>query len=79
MAEDQLVLKKLSWKKGEVPEHLKEYVGQISEAPTRCKGKKGVEYRECLVTESRKIIEERESSQGKEQKPLPSASLSVTS
>ncbi len=79
MTEEQLVLKKLSWKKGEVPEHLKKYVGQISEAPTRCKGKKGADYRKCLITESRKIIEEREAAQGKEQTPLPSASSSEVS
>lgn len=78
MTEQHLVLKKLSWKKGEVPEHLKKYIGQISEAPTRCKGKKGAEYRECLIIESRKIIEEREAAH-KSETPLPSASSSGAS
>jgi len=53
-----LLLKKPSFQKGETPEHLKKYEGQISEAPKRCKGKKGAEYRACLIREAKKILGE---------------------
>ena len=35
--------------KGRVPPHLKDYAGQVREAPVACEGKKGQEYRICLI------------------------------
>jgi len=44
----QLVIKRTSWKKGEIPAPLKPYAGRISHCPKMCKGKKGQAYRLCL-------------------------------
>jgi len=46
-----LVLKKRSHKKGETPEHLKEFSADktgLSICPIRCKGKKGIEFALCM-------------------------------
>ena len=44
--------KSRSFPKGPVPAHLEPYKGQAREAPKRCKGKKGQEYRMCLIKET---------------------------
>jgi len=39
-----------SYEKGQYPDQLKPYAGQIRECPVKCKGRKGQAYRECLRT-----------------------------
>ncbi|MHA1852550.1 MAG: hypothetical protein ACTSUF_03475 [Candidatus Heimdallarchaeaceae archaeon] len=41
-------IKKASYMKGEYPEHLKAYAGQIKDCPVKCKGKTGLTYAACL-------------------------------
>lgn len=42
-------LKRASYAKGEYPEHLKPFAGQIAHCPRECKGRKGRSYAECLT------------------------------
>jgi hypothetical protein len=44
------IIKKASYRKGQYPSQLKEYAGQIKTCPTGCAGKKGQDYRDCLLT-----------------------------
>jgi hypothetical protein len=48
-------IKKASWMKGEYPEHLKPYAGQIRECPKQCAGKKGLYYTACLKKCAEKV------------------------
>ena len=48
-------LKTVSWDKFEYPEHLKPYAGQIRECPTQCAGRKGSDYRNCLIDCASKV------------------------
>lgn len=48
-------IKRASYMKGEFPEHLKKYAGQIKDCPVKCKGKKGSSYRECLTECAKKV------------------------
>ena len=50
-----LVMKRPSFEKGEFPEHLRPYAGQIRECPVMCKGRKGQAYRECLIKCAAKV------------------------
>jgi len=47
-----MYFKARSFPKGPIPEHLKSYAGQVRNAPVTCRGKKGQEYRACLMKET---------------------------
>lgn len=47
-----LMIKRPSFPKGETPPHLKAFAGQTKNAPVKCKGRKGQNYRECLIRET---------------------------
>jgi hypothetical protein len=47
-----MYFKARSFPKGPVPEHLRSFVGQARHAPVACVGKKGQEYRACLMKET---------------------------
>lgn len=57
MKQQQIILKKQSWASGVVPAPLVPYSGMLRRCPTLCKGKKGQEYRECLIKCSKEIVE----------------------
>ncbi len=44
-----MYIKTRSFPKGPIPAHLVRFAGQAREAPKTCKGKKGQEYRACLI------------------------------
>jgi hypothetical protein len=48
-------IKRASFMKGEYPAHLKPYAGQIKECPVQCKGKKGLDFRACLMKCAEKV------------------------
>ena len=50
-----LYFKRPSYEKGEFPEQLRPYAGQIRECPVSCKGRRGQQYRECLKVCAAKV------------------------
>lgn len=47
-----LMIKRPSYPKGFTPPQLKPFAGQAKNAPVKCKGRKGQNYRECLIKET---------------------------
>jgi len=48
----KIIVKTESFPEGEVPEHLKKYVGQNAPVARACKGKRGLAWVECLRRKS---------------------------
>jgi hypothetical protein len=47
-----LYFKHRSFPRGTVPAHLVSYLGQAKGAPVACAGKKGQEYRGCMIVQT---------------------------
>jgi len=54
-APGKIIVKRESFPEGEVPPHLKEYVGQNAKVAKACKGKKGLAWIQCLRDKSREL------------------------
>jgi hypothetical protein len=57
-----MITKRASYLPGEYPTQLEPFAGQVREAPVKCEGKTGQEYRLCLIEETatvRKPVEEK--------------------
>jgi len=48
----KIIVKEESFPEGEVPDHLRDYVGQNAKVAKACKGKKGLAWVECLRRKS---------------------------
>jgi len=55
LAPGKVILKRESFPEGEVPAHLKTYVGQTGKVAHACKGRKGQAYVECLRTKAKEM------------------------
>jgi len=51
----KIILKRESFKEGEVPDHLKSYIGQTAAVAKACKGKKGLAWVQCLRDKAREL------------------------
>lgn len=47
-----LYIKTPSYEKGTTPPQLRPFLGQARSAPVACKGRKGQNYRECLIRQT---------------------------
>lgn len=52
-SDDVVCIKRASYQKGEFPEHLRQYAGQVAGAAQACRGKKGSSFTACLRNEAR--------------------------
>ena len=51
----KIIVKRESFKEGEMPSHLSGYAGQNAKVARACKGKKGLAWVQCLRDKSREL------------------------